>query len=257
MPDIMPSSSHPTLYQDDLDRTDQLILRTVACYAVVFAAARCHRLGIPWQRPSANRSFYENLFTLAGLADSTTGSPNPVKLHSFRHFAMLNADHGMALVVFSTLVTASSLTDPISCLISAITAAYGPLHFGATESAQNALCEIGDPANVPGFLEQVKSGKRKLFGYGHREYKGVDPRVDPIKKILKDLAPGSNPLFKVAEAIEAAATTDQYFVSRCLFPNADFYGNFVFTSMSVFPLPVAASRAAEVHNLVLVVSNLR
>jgi citrate synthase len=235
MPNVMPASSHASLYQDDVDRADQLILQTVACYAIVFAAARCHRLGIPWKRPSVNRTFYENLFTMAGMVDSTTGRPDPVKLHSFRRFSMLNADHGMALVVFSTLVTASSLTDPISCLISAITAAYGPLHFGATESAQNALSEIGDPTNVPAFLEQVKAGKRKLFGYGHREYKGVDPRVQPIRKILKDLTPESNPLFKIAEAIEVAAATDEYFVSRRLFPNADFYGNFVFTSMFVLP----------------------
>lgn len=237
MPDVLPASSHASLYQDDLDRADRLILQTVACYAVVFAAVRCHRLDIPWQRPSMNRTYYENLFRMAGLVDSET-RPDPVKLRSFRRFSMLNSDHGMALVVFSTLVTASSLTDPISCLISAITAAYGPLHFGATESAQNALREIGDPANVPAFLEQVKTGKRKLFGYGHREYKGVDPRVEPIREILNDLDREPNPLFKIAEAIESAAITDDYFVSRRLFPNADFYGNFVFTSMSVMPTPM-------------------
>lgn len=245
MPDVVPASSNANLYQDDLDRADKLILQTVACYAVVFAAARCHRLGIPFQRPSVNRTYYENVFTMAGLVNSRIGQPDPIKLHSFRRFAMLNADHGMALVVFSTLVTASSLTDPISCLISAITAAYGPLHFGATESAQIALREIGNPANVPAFLEQVKAGKRKLFGYGHREYKGVDPRVEPIRMILKDLQPESNPLHKIAETIEVAAATDEYFVSRRLFPNADFYGNFVFTGMSVPPLPFSANRITE------------
>lgn len=144
---------------------------------------------------------------------------------------MLNADHGMALSVFSALVTASSLTDPISCLISAVAAAHGPLHFGATESAQRALREIGTPMKVPAFLEEVKSGKRKLFGYGHRAYKGVDPRVRPIRMILEDLRGAENPLLKLAEAIEEAATTDEYFVSRRLHPNADFYGTFVFTGM--------------------------
>lgn len=173
---------------------------------------------------------------MSGLVESESG-PDPVKLRCFRRFSMLNSDHGMALVVFSSLVTASSLTDPISCLISAITAAYGPLHFGATESAQDALREIGNPANVPAFLEQVKAGKRKLFGYGHREYKGVDPRVEPIREILEDLDTESNPLFIIAEAVESAATTDEYFVSRRLFPNADFYGNFVFTAMFVIPTP--------------------
>ncbi|KAJ5179442.1 citrate synthase [Penicillium capsulatum] len=170
---------------------------------------------------------------MSGLVDSTNLEPDPVKLNCFRRFAMLNADHGMASSVFSALVTASSLTDPISSLIAAVTSAHGPLHFGATESAQRALREIGKPENVPNFLKDVKYGKRKLFGYGHRSYKGVDPRVAPIRSILRDLPMSSNSLYGIAEAIETAASADDYFVSRRLYPNADFYGNFVFTSMSV------------------------
>jgi citrate synthase len=139
----------------------------------------------------------------------------------------------MALSVFSALATASALTDPISCLISAITAAHGPLHFGATESAQRALKEIGSPGNVSTFLDEVKAGKRKLFGYGHREYKGVDPRVAFIQRILKDLPVRTNPLIEIAESIEAAANKDEYFRSRHLYPNADFYGNFVFTAIGI------------------------
>lgn len=168
---------------------------------------------------------------MSGLTDQATRRPDPVRLSCFRRFAMLNADHGMALSVFSAIVTASSLTDPISCLISAVAAAHGPLHFGATESAQRALKEIGTPANVPTFLEEVKSGKRKLFGYGHRAYKGVDPRVRPIRMILEDLRGGDDPLIKIAETIEAATVADEYFASRRLYPNADFYGTFVFTGM--------------------------
>jgi citrate synthase len=210
-----------------------MILKTTAAYAVVFALVYCHRKGIPWQPASPNQTYYENLFTMSSLLDRTTQRPDPVRLACFRRFAMLNADHGMALSVFSTLITASSLTDPVSCLISAVSAAHGPLHFGATESAQRALREIGDPSRVPAFIEEVKAGKRKLFGYGHRSYKGIDPRVHPIRNILKDLAPESNPLFKIAEAIEMAASRDEYFLSRGLYPNADFYGNFVFTGMFV------------------------
>ncbi|OQD76161.1 hypothetical protein PENDEC_c005G04179 [Penicillium decumbens] len=111
-------------------------------------------------------------------------------------------------------------------------AAYGPLHFGATESARHALREIGDPNNIPRFLDEVKSGKRKLFGYGHRSYKGIDPRVQPIQAILKDLM-DPDPLLKLAETIEVAASTDGYFLSRQLYPNADFYGNFVFTGIGI------------------------
>lgn len=233
MSDAIPASSNPTLYQEDLARADEMILRTIASYAVVFAIVRCHRLGIKWQPPSTDRTYYENMFVMSGLVDPVAKLPDPTRLSCFRRFSMLNADHGMALSVFSALVTASSLTDPISCLITAVAAAHGPLHFGATESAQRALQEIGCSANVPAFLEEVKSGKRKLFGYGHRAYKGVDPRVRPIRMILQDIRGESNPLLEIAEAIEAAAATNEYFRSRKLYPNADFYGTFVFTGMSV------------------------
>lgn len=212
-----------------------MILKTTAAYAVVFAHVYCHRKGTAWQPASPDQTYYENLFTMSGMLDQTTQRPDPTRLACFRRFAMLNADHGMALSVFSTLVTASSLTDPVSCLMSAVSAAHGPLHFGTTESAQRALREIGDPSRVPAFIDEVKAGKRKLFGYGHRSYKGIDPRVHPIRNILKDLAPESNPLYKIAEAIEMAASRDEYFLSRGLYPNADFYGNFVFTGMFVDP----------------------
>lgn len=235
VPDAIPASSSATLYQTNLDKTDEMILRTVASYGVVFALVRCHRLGIEWQTPSADQTYYENLFTMSGLVDQTNLQPDRVKLSCFRRFAMLNADHGMASSVFSALVTASSLTDPISSLISAVASAHGPLHFGATESAQRALREIGEPSNVPAFLDEVKAGQRRLFGYGHRSYKGVDPRVAPIRSILADLPTASNPLYNISEAIEAAASSDDYFASRRLYPNADFYGNFVFTGMSVSP----------------------
>lgn len=231
IPDVIPATTNATVYQTDIKRADQIILQTVAAYAVIFGAVRSHRLGIPWQSPSLHQTYYENLFTMAGLVGPETNRPDPTRISCFRRFGNLNAEHGIALTVLSTLVTASSLTDPVSCLISAVAAAHGPLHFGATESAQRALHDIGDPNNVPAFIEEIKSGKRKLFGYGHRTYKGMDPRVRPIQSILKDLADVHQPLLKVAEATEEVAAKDEYFSTRGLYPNADFYGNFVFTGM--------------------------
>lgn len=231
IPDVIPATTNATIHQTDIKRADQIILQTVAAYAVVFGAVRSHRLGIPWRSPFLHQTYYENLFTMVGLVDPETNRPDPTRVSCFRRFGNLNAEHGMALTVFSTLVTASSLTDPVSCLIAAVAAAHGPLHFGATESAQRALHDIGEPKNVPAFIEEIKAGKRKLFGYGHRTYKGMDPRVRPIQSILKDLADVHQPLLKVAEVIEEAATKDEYFRTRGLYPNADFYGNFVFTGM--------------------------
>ncbi|EAW14389.1 putative citrate synthase [Aspergillus clavatus NRRL 1] len=231
IPGTIPASTNPDLYQGNMEEVDRAIVRTVAAYAVVFGLVNCHRKGIPFTPPSHEQLYFENLFSMAGLVDPATNSADATKLSCFRRFAMLNADHGMALSVFSALVTASSLPDPISCLITSIGAAFGPLHFAATESAQLALREIGTPDKVPEFIEEVKRGQRRLFGYGHRSYKGTDPRVAPIKSILKDLDTSDNPFLKIAEQIERVASADDFFSKRGLHPNADFYGNFVFTAI--------------------------
>ncbi|OQE36827.1 hypothetical protein PENCOP_c011G03351 [Penicillium coprophilum] len=245
MPGVIPATTNATIYQTDIKQADQIVLQTVAAYAVIFGAVRSHRLGIPWKCPSLHQNYYENLFMMAGLVDPETNHPDPIHVSCFRRFGNLNAEHGMALTVFSALVTASSLTDPVSCLIAAVTAAHGPLHFGATESAQRALHDLGDLNNVSAFIEEIKSGKRKLFGYGHRTYKGMDPRVRPIQSILKDLSDVQQPLLKVAEAIEEAASKDEYFSSRGLYPNADFYGNFVFTGIGLEPDLIPAAMLAH------------
>ena len=218
-PEMIPASTNPNLYQDR-KAADDAIVQTVASYAVVFGIVRCHCLGIPFTRPSVDNTFYENLFIMAGLVDSSTARPDPLLLSVFRLLGSANVDHGMALCVFSALVTASSRTDPISCLITAIGASYGPLHFGATQSAQRALQEIGTPDNVSSFLEEVKQGKRKLFGYGHR---AMDPRVRLIRGLLHDLNldPTKNPLLNITQRIEQLASQDEYFRRRELYPNAD------------------------------------
>jgi len=230
-PESIPASNGGNIYQGNAVKTDKGIIKAVSCYAVVVGLVACHRKGIPFVAASMDRTYYENLFIMMGLVDPSTGRPDPVKLSCFQRFGVLNADNGMALSAFTTLVSASSLPDPISCLISAFAAACGPLHFGASESAHLALKEIGTPKNVPKFIQQVKRGERKLFGYGHRTYKGIDPRVPPIKKILNEVNVTSHPLFKVAEEIERVASSDDYFKSRGLHPNADFYGNFMFIDM--------------------------
>ena len=238
-PEMIPASTNPNIYQDS-KAADNAIVQTVASYAVVFGIVRCHHLGIPFTSPSLDNTFNENLFIMAGLVDSSTGRPIPKLLSVFQRFGSANADHGMALCIFSALVTASSRTDPISCLITAISAAYGPLHFGATLSAQSDLQEIGTPDNVPSFLEEVKQGKRKLFGYGHRAYKGIDPRVRLIRGLLQDLNldPAAHPLLNITQRIEQLASTDEYFRRRGLYPNADLYGHFVFSAWYAIFFPL-------------------
>ncbi|PWY74901.1 citrate synthase [Aspergillus eucalypticola CBS 122712] len=244
-PDMIPASHDANMYRNNPEDTDRAIIRTVAAYAVVFGLVNSHRKGLKFTPPSRGRSYYENLFVMAGLVDSRTGRPNCVKLSCFRRFSILNSDHGMALTVFSALATSSSLTDPISCLITAIGSAWGPLHFGATESAKRTLRDIGEAENIPGYIHNVKQGHVKMFGYGHRSYKGIDPRVPPIQSILKDLDMSANKLFKLAERIESACSNDAYFTERELYVNGDFYGHFIFTAIGFDPEIIPAAMLAQ------------
>lgn len=115
--------------------------------------------------------------------------------------------------------------------MSSLAAAYGPLHCGSPESAYKVVKQIGCPENVPAFIEEVKRGERRLFGFGRRTYKVVDPRLGPIKDLLVELDAASNPLLKVAHEIEKVASADEYFKKRKLYANADFHGVFFFIAM--------------------------
>ena len=230
-PDTIPAFNGGNIYHGNTGLIDEGIMRTVAAYAVVCGLAASHRKGIPFTPASASNTYYENLFIMMDVVTNLNQRPDSKRLSCFRRFAVLNADHGMTLSTFVLLATASALADPISCLISSLSAAYGPLHFGAPEAACRTLQKIGDAQNVPAFIEEVKRGERRLFGFGHRTYKVVDPRLRPIKEILAELDAAADPLLKVAQEIEKVASADEYFRSRNLHANADFYGHFVFTSM--------------------------
>jgi len=228
--DSIPAFNGGNIFHGDAQKVDKAILKTVAAYGVSVGLATSHRKVIKFTPPSTENTFYENIFVMMGLTDPATGRPDPLKLSCTRRFGVLNSDHGMALSSFALLVTASSLTDPISGLISSLAAAYGPLHFGAPEAACKTIMAIGSPENVPDFLDEVKSGKRRLFGYGHRTYKTIDPRVAPIKGMLEELDMESDQFLKIAREIDRISSADEYFLKRGLHANADFYGHFLFVA---------------------------
>lgn len=236
--DSIPAFNGGNIYHGNPEKSDRAILKTVAAYAVVVGLSCSHRRGTKFIPATADKTYFENLFTMMGLVEPFTEHPDPLKLSCFRRFAVLNADHGMALSSFSCLITASSLADPVSCVVAAVVSAYGPLHFGAPEAAYKTIQKVGTVDRVPAFLEEVKTGKRRLFGYGHRTYKTVDPRVKPIKDMLDELDRGldPDPLLQVAREIDRLSTTDEYFLKRKLYANADFYGTFFFVALYVIPV---------------------
>jgi citrate synthase len=131
----------------------------------------------------------------------------------------------------------SANSDPYTCTAAAAAALYGPLHGGANEAVVRMLAEIGDVKNVPAFIESVKAGEGRLMGFGHRVYKNFDPRATLIKKTAYEVfeVTGMNPLLKIALELEKVALNDEYFVSRKLYPNVDFYSGLIYQALG-FPV---------------------
>ena len=227
----IPTYAGGNIYHGNPSRVDSGIIRTLAAWAVTFGLTASHRRGAKFVPASPDAKFYENLLTMMGHVDPATGRLDPKKLKCFERFGAISIDHGMTNSTFAMLCTASSLADPISGIISALTAAYGPLHFGSTELAYRTMAKLGSPDNVPALIEDVKQGKQRLFGFGHRTYTTADPRIRPIQLLLEELDAYSNPVIKIAQEIDRIATNDEYFRKRGLNANADLYAVFFYTAM--------------------------
>jgi citrate synthase len=177
--------------------------------------------------------------------------PNPVLEHALDVLFILHADHEQNCSTSSMRCIGSSLPDPFVAVAGAAAALYGPLHGGANEAVLRMLNKIGDVKNVPAFVEKVKSGKEgRLMGFGHRVYKNYDPRATIIKEIASDVfeVTGVNPLLEIALELEKVALEDDYFVSRHLYPNVDFYSGIIYQAMGfpteMFPVLFAIGRTS-------------
>ena len=172
---------------------------------------------------------------MTGHVEDATGLPNQHYVSVFERLWVLLADHEMTCSTAALLQTASSLPDLLSCLISAYSATYGPLHGGAIEVAYKDIETLGTVDNIAAKLERVKAGKERLFGYGHRIYRVQDPRYLFIKEIMEELGEeiSSDPLLKVAFELDRVAQADEYFQKRHLKPNADLFAAFAYKAMSV------------------------
>jgi len=145
----------------------------------------------------------------------------------------LHADHEQNCSTSAVRGVGSSHVDPFSAVSAGIAALYGPLHGGANEAVLRMLDEIGDKRNIPDFIEQVKAGHGRLMGFGHRVYKSYDPRAKLIKQVADDVfaETGLNPKLEIALELERIALEDDYFVSRKLYPNVDFYSGLIYQAM--------------------------
>ncbi len=219
---------------DPVNRKRQ-ILRLIAKTPTL--AAYCHRfsVGLPTVYPNNDLSYTGNFLNMMWKIGEDY-KVDPVLERALEVLFILHADHEQNCGTTAMRVVGSSHADPYSAAAAAASALYGPLHGGANEAVLKMLNDIGHIDNVPAFIESVKAGQGKLMGFGHRVYKNFDPRATIIKKTAYDVfeVTGKNPLLDIALKLEEVALADDYFKSRKLYPNVDFYSGLIYQAMG-FP----------------------
>jgi len=222
---------------DDKEILDKQIFRLIAKMPTLAAAAHRFSVGMPFVYPDNSLSYAQNFLSMMWKVAEPTYEPDPILAHALDVLFILHADHEQNCGTTAMRVTGSSHADPYSATAAAAAALYGPRHGGANEAVLRMLVKIGSVENVPAFVETVKAGKTLLEGFGHRVYKNFDPRATIIKKIADDVftVTGKNPLLDIALKLEEVALADDYFISRKLYPNVDFYSGLIYQAMG-FPV---------------------
>ncbi|KAL8788547.1 MAG: hypothetical protein Q9213_001620 [Squamulea squamosa] len=232
-PEMIPAIRAKNLYMGEAVAVQYQIIRALANAAYITAAVYCHRHGRELSKPDPYLSFVENILSMMGHVDKETGRPNPKHVDVVQRLWTLMADHEMTNSTAAFLHTASTLSDPIMNIVSGLASSWGILHGGAIEVGYRGLERLGDVSAVPAKIEAAKSGKERLFGYGHRIYKVTDPRYIFIRNMLNELVTEDTDDKVLAAALELdkAASSDDYFTSRKLNPNADFFASFVYKAL--------------------------
>jgi citrate synthase len=225
-------------------------LRLIAKVPSIAAYSYRHSIGRPFNLPDNDLSYSGNFLNMLFRMTESKYLVNPVLERALDVLFILHADHEQNCSTSTMRAIGSSHADPYSALAGAAAALYGPLHGGANEAVLRMLHEIGSKNNVPAFIKRVKAGEGRLMGFGHRVYKSYDPRAKIIKR-MADLVfdvTGKNPLLDMALELERIALEDEYFVSRKLYPNVDFYSGLIYQAMGfpvdMFPVLFAIPRTA-------------
>ena len=232
------SSFYPDCHniQDPQVRRHQIV-RLMGKLPTIAAYAYRHRLGLPYVYPDPDLSYTKNYMNMLWKRTEPKYAANPVLSHALEVLFILHADHEQNCSTSTMRAVGSSNADPYATTAAAIAALWGPLHGGANEAVLRMLAEIGAAAKIPAFIEQVKEGKRKLMGFGHRVYKNYDPRARIIKRVAEEVfeVTGRNPKIDIALALERIALSDEYFIKRKLYPNVDFYSGIIYEAMGFTP----------------------
>src|SRR3954464_4535047 len=229
-----------TFYPEAKDIKDEnerywATIRLIAKMPTLAAFAYRHSLGLPYNYPVNDLSYPGNFLSMMFKMTELRYEPDPRLERALDVLWILHADHEQNCSTAAVRAVGSSQVDPYSAVAAGVAALYGPLHGGANEAVLKMLDRIGSVDNIEGFLEGVKNGDEKLMGFGHRVYKNYDPRARIIKKHVDEVfeVTGKNPKLDLAVELEKHALDDDYFTSRKLYPNVDFYSGLIYEALSL------------------------
>jgi citrate synthase len=226
------------------------IIRLLAKMPTLAAFAFRHNVGQPYVYPDNELSYPGNFLGMMYKMTELKYEPDPRLERALDVLFVLHADHEQNASTSAVRSVGSTHVDPYTAVAAGVAALYGPLHGGANEAALRMLARIGNIENIPDFLEGVKAGKERLMGFGHRVYKNYDPRARIIRRHLDAVfeVRGKSPLLNVATELEKRALDDEYFTSRKLYPNVDFYSGLIYEALglpvSMFPVMFAIGRTS-------------
>jgi citrate synthase len=210
-------------------------VRLIAKMPTLAAFAYRHSLGLPYNYPDNDLSYPGNFLSMMFKMTEVKYDPDPRLEKALDVLWILHADHEQNCSTSAVRGVGSSRVDPYSAVAAGVGALYGPLHGGANEAVLRMLDRIESTDNIGDFLKGVKDGKERLMGFGHRVYKNYDPRARIIKKHVEEVfeVTGKNPKLELAVELEKRAMDDDYFTSRKLYPNVDFYSGLIYEALSL------------------------
>ncbi|MGH7719640.1 MAG: citrate synthase [Gemmatimonadaceae bacterium] len=220
----------------DEEQRNLSIIRLLAKVPTLAAFSLRHMRGLPIVYPDNSLSYVDNFLAMVFRMAEPHYEPNPVFSRALEILLILHADHEQNCSTSAVRSVGSSHVDPYSAIAAGIAALFGPLHGGANEQVLRMIKEIGDKSRIPAFIEGVKQGSGRLMGFGHRVYKSYDPRARIVKQLADDVfeVTGVDRDLEIALELERIALSDDYFISRRLYPNVDFYTGLIYRAMG-FP----------------------
>jgi citrate synthase len=230
---------HDSLNINDPHHRDVSAIRMIAKLPTLVAMAYKYSIGQPFVYPKNDLSYSANFMRMMFSNPCEEYKVNDVLVRALDRILILHADHEQNASTSTVRLAGSSGANPFACIAAGIACLWGPAHGGANEAALNMLDEIGSVDKIPEFIKQVKDKNSgvKLMGFGHRVYKNYDPRAKLMREtcheVLEELGLHDDPLFKLAMALEKIALEDEYFVSRKLYPNVDFYSGIVQRALGI------------------------